>query len=332
MKMHITNLYGINSRASAVIAQNNVVKIARELGFTEMGIPFCAVSSDSKSELRKQLDGITSALWQDDIVIFQFPSWNGTYYDKYLLKVIRLRANIRLAVFVHDMAPVMSGKENEDYQKIIDIFNMADLLIVPSERMLSVLRERGLTVKNIMIQSMFDLPFTEDLNMPEFRREIFFSGSQESCSFIETQNMGVPLRLFGFDSLTLNGKNLTFEGWKNTTELMMEYTKGGFGLIWEQAARSDYCAASQLCRLSAYLGAGIPVVVKKGHPHEETVLKYGLGFVVGSPGGAADRVRSVSEDEYFSMVGNIKNISFLIRGGFFTKKLLIDIVNYLMLG
>ncbi len=32
------------------------------------------------------------------------------------------------------------------------------------------------------------------------------------------------------------------------------------------------------------------------------------------------------------MLNNIKNISTLIRGGFFTKKLLVDAVNYLMLG
>ena len=32
------------------------------------------------------------------------------------------------------------------------------------------------------------------------------------------------------------------------------------------------------------------------------------------------------------MVKNIGNISDLIRGGFFTKKLLVDAVNYLMLG
>ena len=47
---------------------------------------------------------------------------------------------------------------------------------------------------------------------------------------------------------------------------------------------------------------------------------------------AADIVKRISEDEYQELVSNIRNISFLIREGFFTKKLLIDTVNYLMLG
>ena len=71
--------------------------------------------------------------------------------------------------------------------------------------------------------------------------------------------------------------------------------------------------------------------MQKGLVHEQTVTEYGLGFVVGSLEEAADAVRNISEDEYYELMDNIKNISFLIRGGFFTKKLLLDTVNYLLL-
>ena len=33
MKIHITNLYGMNSRGTQIISQRSVVKVAKELGF-----------------------------------------------------------------------------------------------------------------------------------------------------------------------------------------------------------------------------------------------------------------------------------------------------------
>ena len=39
------------------------------------------------------------------------------------------------------------------------------------------------------------------------------------------------------------------------------------------------------------------------------------------PEEAADIVKRISEEEYQELVSNIRNISFLIREGFFTKKL-----------
>ena len=75
MTMHITNLYG--AWGTHVLAQQNVAKVARELGFTEMGLYFYPVDCDTGGELRKRLDGITSAVGNGDLVIFQSPSWNA---------------------------------------------------------------------------------------------------------------------------------------------------------------------------------------------------------------------------------------------------------------
>ena len=74
MKIHITNLYGVAASGVEMIAQQNVAKIARQLGFTEMGLYCYPVKCDTGGELRKRLDGITSAVEAGDIVIFQSPS------------------------------------------------------------------------------------------------------------------------------------------------------------------------------------------------------------------------------------------------------------------
>lgn len=331
MKMHITNLYG--AWGTHVIAQRNVTKIARELGFREMGLYYYPVDCDSEGELRKRLDGITSAIERGDIVIFQSPSWLVTSYDRALVNNIRTRRNIRLVIFIHDVITMMfKGVPEEALVELVEIYNMADLVILPSERMLSFLQEKGLKVKKVLIQSMWDLPFTEEVRTPGFRRQVFFSGQPGRFRSLMSWNQAVPLHWFTNGELETSGRNIQLGGWKNTVELLTEYMEGGFGLVWEQSERSEYYRYNQPHKLSTYLAAGIPVIMQKGLVHEQTVLDQGLGFIVNSFGEAADIVENISEEEYYRLVNNIKNISFLIRGGFFTKKLLIDTVNYLLLG
>lgn len=330
MKMHITNLYG--AWGTHAFAQQNVAQIAGKMGYKEIALYSYGAEYDTPGELRKRLDGITSAVEDGDLVIFQSPSWNATYYDKRLLEVIRLHRDIRLAVFIHDVIPMMfEGVPKENYSQAIEIYNMADLVIVPSEEMLALLQKNGLKVERVLIQSMWDLPFSRELKVPEFRRAVFFPGSPKKFGFVSSWNYDVPLELFTNEDFAADGQNIHLNGWKNTTELLMEYGKGGFGLIWPQTAPASYYKYHQPYKLSTYLAAGIPVILRKGLAREQAILEYGLGFSVDSAEEAADIVKNITEDEYYQLVDNIKNISFLIRGGFFTKKLLMDTVNYLLL-
>lgn len=332
MAMHITNLYGMNPRGTQIIAQQNVVKIAKELGFMELGLYHYPMEYDTESELRKRLDGITSAVDDGDLVIVQLPSWNLTAYDKALLDVLRLHKEIKIAVFIHDVITMMfEGAPQERLLEIIDVYNMADLVIVPSEPMLNFLCQRGLTVEKVLIQSMWDFPFQEDLKTPQFQRRIFFSGTPQKFGFVSSWNYDIPLYLYTYEDYKVNGQNIHYGGGKNTTELLLEYTKGGFGLIWEQTAPASYYKYHQPHKLSTYLAAGIPVIVQRGLAREQVILDYGLGFAVNSTKEASDIVMNITEEEYQKLIHNITNISFLIRGGFFTKKLLIDTINYLLL-
>ena len=59
--------------------------------------------------------------------------------------------------------------------------------------------------------------------------------------------------------------NLVIEGWKRNEELLMELSKGGFGLVWNtqynDGENVDYYEMNISHKLSTYLAAGIPVIV-----------------------------------------------------------------------
>ena len=75
--LKITNIYGMSSSSTALIAQNMVANAAKKLGFEELGIFFYSVDSDSDDMLRARMDGILASLAYGDTVVYQFPSWNG---------------------------------------------------------------------------------------------------------------------------------------------------------------------------------------------------------------------------------------------------------------
>ena len=61
MKVNITNLYGMSGQSTALIAQNDVTKLAKQLGFNELSFYFYDIYSDSQSELSRRLDGIMAS-------------------------------------------------------------------------------------------------------------------------------------------------------------------------------------------------------------------------------------------------------------------------------
>lgn len=332
MKIHITNLYGDGEGTAAIIAQQNVAGIAKELGFTEMSLLSRTTRQDTDTDLRKRMHGITAAVEDDDIIIFQSPTWqeDSFRYDKMLLRTIRFHLNVRIAIFIHDVIPFMFGRSEDIWEKTIEIYNMVDLIIVPSKAMLDVLREKGLKVRKVLIQTMFDFLFNGEIKQPGFQRQIFFPGAPDRFKFLKSWNYDIPIRLF-CKNFSHEKQNIDFGGWKNTTELLTEYGNGGFGLIWEQSDNSDYYKCNQPYKLSSYLMARIPVIIQKGIQNAQIIQERGWGFAVESLEEAVRIVKNITEEQYYQLTHNTKKVSFLIKNGYFTKELLLHAVNELLM-
>lgn len=337
MNVHITNLYGQSSKSTALKAQNRTTDIARGLGYKELGIYFYDVNSDSPQMLSSRLDGIIASVGWRDVVIFQYPTWNGTKFDRAFINRLRNYTGLKIIFFIHDVISLMFDSNRCYLGEHIEFFNQADLLILPSQKMADMLRAEGLTVKKIVIQRMWDFPVSvNQMIIPKFRKVINFAGNPDHKKF-------EFVRRWAYDSVELKvtaekkdwaqGKNIGFLGWfDDDICLLNELRKnGGFGLLWtEDSYTFEYMKMNVNYKLSAYLAAGIPVIVNNNIAERDTIIRKNLGLTVDSLDEAVSRIENMSEAQYTEMAANVAEFSHLIRDGYFARKCLTDAVFQLL--
>ena len=171
MKVHFTNLFGQASTSVALMAQNNVMKIVRDFGVNELGIYFYDASHEPWEELNSRMDGIVAGVSYGDVVFFQSPSWNSVEWDNHLVEKLKL-SHVKMVMFIHDVQPLMFESNYYLMKAHIDMYNKCDVVVVPSEQMYQKLVSEGLTVKNYVVQKLWDLPHGLELYTPKFEKKL----------------------------------------------------------------------------------------------------------------------------------------------------------------
>ncbi len=104
MRVHVTNVYGgdINDRNSAI--QKNIAEVGRSLQFNEIGIYRYPVSSDTKDELAKRIDGIIAGIAYGDVAVIQLPTGNGEHFETRFINRIK-SSGARVVLLIEDFLP-----------------------------------------------------------------------------------------------------------------------------------------------------------------------------------------------------------------------------------
>lgn len=330
MSVYITNLYGMAKFSTAQLAQNMVADFAeRELGYKELGIYFYDGTGEKEGELWARFDGIMAALSNEDTVIFQSPTWNPIEWDNQFMDRLSAYPGVKKVVFVHDVTPLMFKNNRYLMPKFISLYNKADAVIVPTERMVKVLQENGLKVKNIVIQKMWDHPAEIDFdNRPELKKLINFAGNPEKFNFMQDLDTSrVKVRLFT-NNQTIKDPNVEYSGWIGDHQLLQTLRNGGgFGLVWGNGEYlQEYMKMDCSYKFSTYLAAGIPLIVRSDNPAADVVRRKNLGLVVDTLDEAVDAIEKMDEDTYDKMVDDEDIFARLIRHGYFTKRALVEAV------
>lgn len=338
MKVHITNLYGIGGTVGK--AQWMTASIAtKELNYHELGIYKYPMNSDTPDMLRARMDGIIASVSHGDIVIFQLPTWNSLRFDETFIAHMNGYNGLKKIFFIHDVPPLMEKKLFGELEKYIAFYNQADLIILPSQNMFDYLQAKGLTVKKVVIQRMWDSLVDIDLTiMPKFRKRMNFATNvvMYPRPFIQNWNsreveLAVTAEAGNYE--WAEGKNIHYLGWFNNESALADGLRrsGGFGLLWhDDPVWIEYMKRNACCKLSTYLSAGLPVIVHNSIAEADTIRRKNLGLVVGSMDEAVEEVRGMTEERYNQMVRGVDSFGNLVRQGYFAKKLLTDAIFYLL--
>ncbi len=328
MKVFITCINGLVGTAKD--AQDMVSDIAHELGFRNMGIFFYNAREESVGSLSARYDGIIASISPGDIVFFQHPTWHHLKFEEGLIQRIKAYGG-RVIIVVHDVEPLMMESSRFMLGYVIELFNSAEVLVVPSYAMKKFLQVNGIR-KNMkfVIQELWD--YTTDIKFsqtPRFQKEIHFAGNPSKFLFPQQWSFDVPLKVYTTELCT--GKTAQNMGWMDFSSLLLELAKGGFGLVWYgDEYWHQYMKYNNTFKLSTYLAAGIPVIVPRGISNQYLIEKNNLGLVVDSLDEAVEQVRNMEDADYQEYVQHVGKFAPLIRNGYFTKKFLIDAVQTIM--
>lgn len=327
MRIHVTNVYGFSIRSTVLQSQHEVVDILKDLCDSEIGLFRYYNEEEPKNELSSRLDGVIARLNAGDVVIFQSPTWNGVDWDNALVDKIKLYGG-RVVFFIQDVPPIQFENNYFLMPYFIDMYNKAEVVVVPSEKMYQRLVEEGLTVKKYVVQKMWDFNVHMDLHTPSFEKKLYFLGDVSRFPFFQNWQFNTPLHVFGNHKSDYDYSKVHFGGWLNKTELLLELSKGGFGLVWGNQENPkdepDYYKMNCSYKLASYLSAGIPVIVPDYLSNADFVKENNIGFVVSSLEEADQVIQECSEEKYSEMRSSVKNVQYLINNGYFTKKLFVD--------
>lgn len=254
-----------------------------------------------------------------DIVIFQSPTWLGVEFENQFLDKLQTY-QCKIIVFIQDVIPLMFRENYDDWiQPYIKLYNRADVLILPSRQMEARLRQEGLTTEKIVYQGMWDHPTDYVPQVAQFARQVFFLGSVQRFPFSQEWRYQTPLELFAEEAIDNQDLNVHYHGYVQD-ELLLHQLSQGFGLCWSTGNQELYSQLNASYKLSTYLAAGIPVIVKKGISCEKIIQKQGLGYVVESLEEADRLVQKCTPEEYQVMAQRVHDYGFLIRQGYFTRR------------
>ena len=114
-------------------------------------------------------------------------------------------------------------------------------------------------------KKLWDLTHSLDLYTPQFEKKLIFSGNPSRFPHIIDWKYETPLHVYTEPVEGVDYSKVHMEGWRTKQELLLELSKGGFGLVWGNSENPederDYYKENISYKLSTYLSAGLPVVV-----------------------------------------------------------------------
>ncbi|MCI2172562.1 sugar transferase [Schleiferilactobacillus perolens] len=335
MRKWITRIIQGTSVDATAQAKDDIADIGVKNGYSPLHIFRYDSAYESDQAIQSRIDGITAAVAQGDLIVYQYPTLISPRFDRFFLDQMHRRA-VKVVLLIHDVE-LLRGTNSSVSIDEIPYFNDADVLIIHNPAMGKKLRELG--VKTPMI-SQYLLDYLDDhhdwrrlfTSPEEFTRTLVLSGNLFKSSYLTGWSQETPITVFGIANDNIkngldNNPKVDYRGsfWRD--DLINKLPKG-FGLAWDSDSNmgkyGSYTRFNHPHKLSLYLSHGMPVIVWNQSAVAPFVEANHLGMAIGSLSEIDKLIASIPDEQISDMLTHVNDIGVLLRDGYFTTRALIE--------
>lgn len=272
-----------------------------------------------------------SKLKEEDIIIIQYPLVNTILnFDKIIDKCNRKR--ITTIAVIHDLDSLRSKNMRRINKEDNEVLKRCSYIIAHNYRMQDELVNKGCDKEKIVNLEIFDyLTETEIENKKRVKDDaIIIAGNlskEKACYLKGLKNLkDIKFNLYGKGyEKEENEENVNYKG-AFLPEELLNHLEGSFGLIWDGESTESclglfgsYLKYNNPHKTSLYLTAELPVIVWNESAMSKFVIENNIGITVGCLDEINEKVKKLTESDYYEMVKNTKSISDKLRKGEYLK-------------
>lgn len=273
-----------------------------------------------------------------NIVIMQYPVEERTnFLHKLFMFNMKFLNKKRSIIFIHDVDGIRY--QNDEFLKQdLARFNSVDYVVAHNDVMKKELIRLGVKSK-IFVLNLFDYlcEYNNSCSEVSFDKNnpiVVYAGnlSDKKSPFIRelnAKNMKYTLNLYGVGIDKDISKKIKYMG-KYSAEVLPNKLFGNLGLIWdgksdssdENIGMKNYTKYNNPHKLSCYMAAGLPVIVWRKSAISKFVISNDIGYVI-------DKISDINNldlSDYSVKLENVKKIQNKVRNGYYTKKVIDEIL------
>ena len=276
-------------------------------------------------------------LTENDVLVLQFPLLWHSLKALILTKLLRKR-QFKAYLLIHDIESLRnrSIKSFQDFKYAIlhflqnkTVLERVDGIIAHNDKMKTVLIQLGIREEKIISLEIFDylIPHYE-LKKTYEKNTVLLAGNFDiqKTKYARQLPDNPEFSIYGINFEAENlPQNVHYNGAFSPEELPY-YLEGGFGLVWDGDSShtcsgmfGEYLKMNNPHKASLYLASGFPIIVWRQSALADFVRKNNCGILVDSLFEIAERLDSISNDEYEVVLKNSKKIGDNIRKGYYLK-------------
>ncbi|WP_297076301.1 hypothetical protein [uncultured Enterococcus sp.] len=327
MRRWITTVVQGESHDSVSKAREDVLFFSRKMDYKPLYIYRYYDDNESEYALHSRIDGITAGVAANDLVVYQYPSYNGLDFDTRFISRMNAR-EIDVCLWIHDIEYLRGAS---DQIREVALLNQAQSVIIHGSAMKKALLDAGVVVP-LILKELFDYRCPQTLLLDPntiFENKVTIAGNLHKSPFLKNWQWSIPIFAFG-DGLSENfSANVYYQGSYAPEELVYHLPRDTFGLAWDEdlaqgGAYGQYTRYNSPHKISLYIALGMPVIVWEESAIAQIVKRYNIGLTIRSLDEIENLICHLSIAEKIQMKQNVTRISKQLTNGLFTRKSLLS--------